>query len=227
MTTYRKFDRFRSSAAFVTDELNFISFNANDVVATGTGTPAVAQSTNGGLAISTSAANNDSAIVQRGIGSAATKITNIIVASQRKFSVFARVTIQVWTTSDIVFGVAPAVANPATSTAGAIAVFKNDGTFTFAVGGTTVNGEYDLASAADALGGVDLEVYHDGTGRFGLYVNGVRIAGVDRSVNASTGAIDGVTGLLSATVGVISRTAAAKTLTVSKLCSALQICENR
>lgn len=226
MATYRKFDRFRAHSAFATDEIHFTADVANRMIATGVGTPANAQAAGGGLNLVTSAAANDTSVVQRGIESAATKIANIPISKNRKVSAVARFEHANFTGIALNFGLAPANAAPFGLATGAFMTINADGTYTVKVGALTANGQLpagSLAQARDKFGGVDCEVYHDGAGKIGFFVGGYRIGGFDVTYDANGVAQGGIAAQQSLSAGIVSTTASAKTVLLRRIGSAHQI----
>lgn len=232
MTTYRKFDRFRAHSAFATDDIHFIADAANRLITTGTGTPANAQAANGGYNLVTSAAANDSSIVQRGIESAATKIANIPLSKKRKVSAVARFEHANFTGITLNFGLLPANAAPFGLSTGAFMTLRPDGTYDIKVGALTASGQLvlpgsinpaTLAQARDKFGGIDCEVYHDGDGKIGFFVGGVRIGGFDITYDAAGAPQGGLAGQLSVSAGIVSTTASAKTVLLRRIGTAHQI----
>lgn len=222
MTTYRKFDRFRAHSAFATNESDFnTTAELGLFTLTGVGTPvALALGTDGGAKLETTAAANDSAVVQRGTGSA--KLADTPVRKGKKFSVVGRVEATSFADIEVNFGLGPSAANPFTGSGSVYMSLKSDGTYAVHVAGESATGEISLVDEQDEWGGIDLEVYWDGADRIGFFVNGKRIGGFKVTLVDD----DFVTGLadpLAVSAGIISRTATAKIAYLRRIASALQV----
>lgn len=226
MTTYRKFDRFRSNFAFITDTLNFIEETANKLIGTGVGTPASAYAAGGGFNLVTSAAANDTAVVQRGAEAAATAIAKVPFAKGKKVSAVGRFEHANFTGINLNFGLAPVNAAPFGLNTGAFMTLNADGSYTCKFGSQTVTGQLEkgtLALNRDKYGGIDVEVYHDGAGKVGFFVGGLRIGGFDVTYDANGAAQGGVAALLSLSAGIVSTTATAKTVNFRRAGTAHQV----
>ena len=222
MTTYRKFDRFRAHSAFATNESDFnTTAELGLFTLTGVGTPvALALGTDGGAALVTSAASGDSAVVQRGTGSA--KLADIPLRKGKKFSLVGRVEMASFANTEVNFGPGPSATNPFTGTGSVYMSLKHDGTYTVNAGSLSASGEIDLAAERDRWGGIELEVYWDGAGKIGFFVNGKRIGGFDVSFT-NDDYVSGLPNPLCVSAGIVSRSAAAKTAILRRVASALQI----
>jgi hypothetical protein len=224
--TYRKFDRFRSRTAFATFIDNFETLVANRWVPSGVGTPgAQALGADGGLQLVTSAANGDSNIVQRGIESAATKTATLKLQRGRKVSAVARVEHADFANMDIMFGVAPALADPFAGNASAfVSLGATLNQIKVGAEAFTPDVAVTLAALRDKLGGIDFEFYWDGQSKIALFAGGQRVGGkrglATFDVNGYVGAF---TAPLSISVGVRSRSASAKTVVVRQLGYTYQI----
>lgn len=217
--TYRKFDRRRSRTAFATFIDNFETLVANRWVPTGVGTPgAQALASDGGLNLVTSAANGDSNIVQRGIESAATKTATLKLQRGRKVSAVARIEHADFANMDIMFGVAPALADPFAGNASAfvsLGLTLNQ----IKIGATTFTPDValTLASLRDKFGGIEFEFYWDGQGKIAIFAGGQRVGGVKGLTFDVNGYATGFAAPLSIAVGVRSRSASAKTVVARQI----------
>lgn len=223
--TYRKFDKYRGDSAFAWVADDFETFNANRWISTGVGTPvAPTLGTNGGLTLTTTAASGDSNIVQKGIESAATKLVSITLKKGKKVSAIARVEHADFNNMDIGFGLAPALANPF---AGSASIYAMLGSTTNAVvmgaNSFTPDAAVTLQSLRDAFGGIDFELYFDGQAKLGLFAGGQRIGGFRNLTFDVNKFVTGFTAPLALSVGVVTRSATAKTVLLRKAGYAAQV----
>lgn len=223
--TYRKFDKYRGDSAFAWVSDDFETFNANRWISTGVGTPvAPSLGTNGGLVLTTTAASGDSNIIQKGIESAATKLVSLNLKKGKKVSAIARVEHADFLNMDISFGLAPALANPF---AGSASIYTTLGTTT----NTVVMGANSfvpdvavtLPALRDAFGGIDFELYFDGQAKLALFAGGQRIGGFRNLTFDVNKFVTGFTAPLALSIGVMTRSATAKTVLVRKAGYAAQI----
>lgn len=217
--TYRKFDRRRGRVAFATTLDNFDALVANRWISSGVGTPgAQAQGTDGGLQLVTSAATGDSHIIQRGIESAATKLANLKLQRGRKVSAVARIEHADFASMDVMFGVAPALADPFAGNASAfVSLGATLNQVKIAAAAFTPDVALTLAALRDKLGGIDFEFYWDGQGKISIYAGGHRVGGVKGLTFDANGYATGFAAGLSVSVGVRSRSATAKTVVVRQV----------
>lgn len=223
MSTYRKFDRIRARSAFATDIDHFNTYVANKWISTGTGTPANALGTNGGLNIVTSAAANDTSLIQRGIETAGTKLVSIPLRKGRKVAAVARFEHANFTGITAKFGLAPALTDPFAGSASLyMTLSETAGAIVF--GATTINmaDTVNLVSQRDKFGGVNLEIYFDGQRSIKFYVNGIAVGGFKVTFDAN-GFVTGFTAPLALSAGVLSTTATAKTVSLRTIGSSMQI----
>lgn len=222
MTTYRKFDRFRSHSAFATNEADFnTTAELGLFTLTGVGTPvALALGTDGGAKLETTAASGDSAVVQRGTGSA--KFADTPLRKGKKFSLVGRVEAASFADIEVNFGLGPSATNPFTGTGSVYMSLKSDGTYTVNAAALSASGVIDLAVERDRWGGIELELYWDGDGKIGFFVNGRRIGGFDLTF-VSNDYATGLANPLCVSAGIISRSASAKIAILRRVASALQI----
>lgn len=222
--TYRKFDRVRGKGSFNTFEDSFETLATNRWIPGGTGTPVVGIGTNGGMTLATSAASGDSVNVQRGIETAATKLVSLPLRQGRKVCAVARVEHADFNNMDIGFGLAPALADPF---AGNTSLFAMIGatTNTIKIGANAVTPDVavTLQSLRDKLGGIDFEFYFDGQSKIALFAGGQRIGGVRNLTFDANKLVNGFANPLSISLGVVSRSASAKTVVVRKLGYSYQI----
>lgn len=223
--TYRKFDKFRGDNAFAWVADDFETFNANRWISTGTGTPvAPSLGTNGGLVLTTSAASGDSNIVQKGIESAATKLVSINLKKGKKVSVIGRVEHADFANMDIGFGLAPALTNPFAGSASVYAMLGlTTNTVVMGANSFTPDAAVTLAALRDAFGGIDFELYFDGQAKLGLFAGGQRIGGFRNLTFDVNKFVTGFTAPLALSIGVVSRSATAKTVLLRKLGYAVQV----
>lgn len=223
--TYRKFDRIRGDSSFIVVNDNFETFNANRWISTGVGTPvAPSLGTNGGLVLTTTAASGDSNIVQKGIESAATKLVSIDLKKGKKVAAIGRVEHADFLNMDIAFGLAPALANPFAGSASIYAILGST-TNSVVMGANTYTPDVavTLPSLMDRFGGINFELYFDGQAKLGLFAGGQRIGGFRNLTFDVNKFLTGFTAPLALSIGVISRSAAAKTVLIRKLGYAKQI----
>ena len=223
--TYRKFDRVRGRSAFAVDLDNFNTYNANKWIATGTGTPAAALGTNGGLNLVTSAAGGDKTAIQRGIETAATKLENVAFRKGRKFNLIARVEHVDFAGFGLFFGLSPINANPDTVPVAGIALLPTGVTVTYN-GKTVSNPDITPVSLRDKLGGIDFEIYWDGQRSIHFFAGGQRVGGF-RLASTDFNAQSQVIGLLAnyaVSLAVLNAgTAVARTVAVRTIGSAVQL----
>lgn len=207
MSTYRKFDKYRQRADFLSDIEFGIDSVANKWVASGTGTPALTAAGTDGFTLATSGAANDTAFIQRGIVSAATKATPVSMRKGYKAHAVASIVVAGLTgTGGFALGFAGANANPLgqdrvmltydpatgfTATAG-----KNASPKTAAL-------KDDPLSAYLRDGMLDLEVYYDGTDHVQFFAGRRRVLKLDVTFDTN-GYMEGVTAGLSPTLGVMN-----------------------
>src|SRR5690606_35012029 len=116
MSTYRKFDKYRQRADFLSDMELGIDTPANKWIATGTGSPVLATSANG-LTVATSAGGTATAFIQRGIISAATKSAPVQLRKGRKAHIVASISSPDLGVFGFAIGFAAAAADPAAEAA--------------------------------------------------------------------------------------------------------------
>lgn len=223
--TYRKFDKYRGDSAFAWVADDFETFNANRWISTGVGTPvAPTLGTNGGLTLTTTAASGDSNIVQKGIESAATKLVSITLKKGKKVSAIARVEHADFNNMDIGFGLAPALANPFAGSASIYAMLgATTNTVVMGANSFVPDAAVTLQSLRDAFGGIDFELYFDGQAKLGLFAGGQRIGGFRNLTFDVNKFVTGFTAPLALSVGVVTRSATAKTVLLRKAGYAAQV----
>lgn len=223
--TYRKFDRVRGDSSFAWVSDDFETFNANRWISTGVGTPvAPSLGTNGGLVLTTTAASGDSNIVQKGIESAATKLVSLTLKKGRKLAAIGRVEHADFNNMDIAFGIAPALTNPFAGAASIYAILgSNTNAVVMGANSYTPDVAVTLQSLRDSFGGIDFELYFDGQAKLGLFAGGQRIGGFRNLTFDVNKFVTGFTAPLALSVGVISRSASAKTVLIRKLGYAQQV----
>lgn len=206
MSTYRKFDKYRQRADFLSDMEFGIDTPSNKWISSGTGTPAVAVVDGGGLTVATSSGGTDASFIQRGIISAATKREPLILTKGRKAHIVAAI-------SDaggddlgfgFMLGFAAAATTPLTEADRAILHYDPEVGFTAELGASkSVTLE---AHVGDFMrdGQLALEVYYDGTDKVQFYAGRTRIAALDAAFNEATGISTDVSGAMSPTFGVMN-----------------------
>lgn len=206
MSTYRKFDKYRQRADFLSDLEFGIDSPANKWIASGTGTPAFTAVGADGFTLATSAAANDTTFLQRGIISAATKASPNRLRKGFKLHMVASLDITALTaTGGLFFGFAGANANPAAQSRAVLSYDPATG-FTATVGLNASPKTSVLAGKAAEFvrdGLLDLEVYYDGTDNVQFFAGRRRILKTN-VVFDSNGFMEGITGGLSPTVGVLN-----------------------
>jgi hypothetical protein len=248
MTTYRKFDKYRARTDFATLEEFGFDLPANKWISSGVGTPvAPAVAAGGGITVGTSAANNDSVFIQKGIVSAATRATPLTFIKGRKFAVAAVIAQTAPGAvntdnfdADIQFGFFTGSATPDT-VAGIGFVYDHAArTITSYIGTPGSNprqfvlDDFDINEHASEdtnnNRAIAIEVYYDGQNKVEFYVGKKRVAGI--TVNPEdfadgTGVSSLVGAALSPTLGFINGTAAAHTFLIKALGVAIQTYVNR
>lgn len=230
MSTYRKFDKYRQRADFLSDLEFGIDSPANKWIASGTGTPALTAVGTDGFTLATTAAANDTAFIQRGIVSAATKATPVSLRKGFKFHVVASLDVADLTaTGGFAIGLAGANANPLGQSRAMLTYAPATG-FTGTVGQNASPKTSVLeAVLADYIreGLLDLEVYYDGTDHVQFFAGRTRVLKVNVGFDAN-GLMEGVTGGLSPTLGVMNLgTAVTNTVKVPVFGYAAQRIPNR
>lgn len=216
MSTYRKFDKYRQRADFLSDMEYGIDSPANKWIVTGTGTP-VSTAGGDGRIVTTTAAANDTAFIQRGIISAATKCEPVTIVDGRKAHIVASVSSAVLGDFGLLLGFAGAAADPAADADRAVLRFEPGVGFIAQVGANkqviAANYVFDDLVVENQI---DLEVYFDGTDHFQFFAGRKRVAKI------IAGAAD-FSGAMSPTFGVMNLgTAVARTATLNLLGYAVQ-----
>lgn len=220
MSTYRKFDKYRQRADFLSDITFGIDSVANQWIASGTGSPAFTAAGSDGLTLTTTTGANDTTYIQRGIISAATKANPVRL--RKGFKVHAVTSLNIsalLATGGLFFGFATGNADPAAQSR-AVLTYNPATGFSAAVGVNASPKTAVLAAkAADYVrdGLLDLEVYYDGTDNVQFFAGRQRILKVNVGFD-SNGFMEGVTGGLSPTLGVLNLgTGAANTIKAAML----------
>lgn len=206
MSTYRKFDKYRQRADFLS-ELEFgVDSPANKWIVSGTGTPVFTAVGADGFVLTTTAAANDTAFIQRGIVSAATKASPISLRKGFKFHVVASLDVSNLTeTGGFAIGLAGANADPLGQSR-VMLTFNPATGFTGTVGQNATPKTSTLeAVLADYVrdGFLDLEVYYDGTDHVQFFAGRTRVLKVNVDFD-NGGFMEGVTGGMSPTLGVLN-----------------------
>lgn len=230
MSTYRKFDKYRQRADFLSDLEFGIDSVANKWVSAGTGTPVFTAAGTDGMTLTTSAAANDTTFIQRGVVSAATRAAPISLRAGYKAHVVASLNVSALTdTGGFVIGFAGANANPLAQDRAMLAFAPASG-FTATVGKNASPKTSVLAGTlADYVRDdvLDLEAYYDGTDKFQFFAGGIRVLSVGVTFDGN-GFMEGVTGGVSPTLGVLNLgTAVANTVKVPVFGYAAQRVLNR
>ena len=222
MSTYRKFDKYRQRADFLSDMEFGIDTPANKWIATGTGSPVLATSANG-LTVATSAGGTATAFIQRGIISAATKSAPVQLRKGRKAHIVASISSPDLGVFGFAIGFAAAAADPAAEAARCLLRYVPGTGFVVELGDTKTATLGRVLDDFIVDGQVDLEVYYDGTDHVQFFVGRQRIAKLEAAFSDSTGASTDAAGDLSPTFGVVNGgVAAAHTATLHVLGFAAQ-----
>lgn len=208
MSTYRKFDKYRQRADFLSDIEFGIDTPANKWISSGTGTPAVAIEAGKGLALSTSAGGTATTFIQRGIISAATRSTPVVLEAGRKAHIVASLDVTDLGDADVFLAFAAGNADPSAQQRVALHFDASENEFIASLGTgaepaeqVTLEGVLDEFVRDNLL---DLEIYHDGDGNVQFYAGRTRIALIKAEFNESTGAHAVVTSPLSPTLGIMN-----------------------
>lgn len=218
MSTYRKFDKYRQRADFLSDIEYGIDSVGNKWINSGTGTPVFTAAGTDGFVLTTTAAANDTSFIQRGIVSAGTRAAPISLRKGFKFHAVASIDVTNMTdTGGLVIGFAGANANPLGQDRVVLAFDPATG-FTATVGKNASPKTKTLeAVLADYVrdGLLDLEVYYDGTDHVQFFAGRTRVLKVDVAFDGN-GMMEGVTAGMSPTLGVLNAgTAVANTAKVA------------
>lgn len=204
MSTYRKFDKYRQRADFLSDIEFGIDTPANKWVATGTGSPAVALVAGKGLSVATSSGGTATSFIQRGIISAATKSSPVALVKGLKAHIVASISSDDLGDFGFALGFATAAADPVAEAARVLLKYVPGDGFVAELGATkTITVERVLADLV-VDGQLGLEVYYDGTDHVQFFAGRQRIAKLEAAFHASTGASTDAAGALSPTFGVVN-----------------------
>lgn len=204
MSTYRKFDKYRARADFLSDIEFGIDTPANKWIATGTGTPAVALVAGKGLSVATSSGGTATSFIQRGIISAATKSSPVTLTKGRKAHIVASISSDDLGDFGFVLGFAAAAADPSAEAARVLLKYVPDDGFVAELGASkTITAERVLDDLI-VDGQLDLEVYYDGTDHVQFFAGRQRLAKLEAAFDGTTGASTDAAGAMSPTFGVVN-----------------------
>jgi hypothetical protein len=241
MGTYRKFDKYRARTDFSTDEQFGFGLPANKWISSGVGTPVAPVAGNGVITVGTSAADNDSVYLQRGIESGATKSSPLVWTRHKKFAIVANfrqgVPADVGFDADFLLGFFTANAAPNTQAGIGMLYDHTAKTITCYVGTPGGNAlqyisktltDFDINEhASEGVGqnqSITAEVYCDGAGHVGFYVGKTRVGGITLPEDffAANTQLASLASVTSPTIGFINASAAAHTFAISAIGVAIQ-----
>lgn len=187
MTTYRKFDKYRQRADFMTELFYGVDTQANVLINSGTGTPVYTPGQADGALLGTSAGGTATSFLQRGAVSGTGRMSPVTIRKGRKAHVIADLVVEgegLTRTDEFGFtiGFFAAGTNPlAGDGLGFTFGYDEDGRIliTSKVGAATAEHHMD-GSLAEFIheGHLALEVYYDGTDKVQLYIGRRRAATV-------------------------------------------------